>query len=320
MILVMGSTAGSVALAARTGGGDDTRGLIEGSTPPPPRALVAPPRPEALPDPEPPGTGSVLEVSARVEVPIEGFLAWAALDRTTGRRAGSPNATDTSSTESMIKVWIVADHLRRVAEAGGRPSQRDLRDARLAIRHSHNATAQRLYAAGGHDAVVERMIDICGLVDTYIPEGGSGWWSRTEMSAEDAVRLGECLVSGTAAGPEWTDWVLAEMREVRGTTAPEDQRPEENFEGGRWGIIDGLPRQIVERGVSIKNGWTRIGRDDSWHVNCLAVAEDWVMAVMMRYPAAYSLDYGAERCASVARQLIPDPAPAPAPPPAPTIG
>lgn len=241
-----------------------------------------------------------------VTVDIEGFLSWAMLDLAAGTTLTSPNATETNSTESMIKVWIVADHLRRAADRGDRPSDQELRDARLAIRDSHNAAAQRLYVAGGQDAMVERMIEHCELADTHIPEGGSGWWSRTQISAVDAVRLGRCVADGTAAGSEWTDWLLAEMRTVRGSTAESDQRPEENFEGGRWGIIDGLPEPVLASGVAIKNGWTRIGADSSWHLNCLAITDDWVMAVLMRYPAEYSLDYGAERCASVATQLTAD--------------
>ena len=296
MILLVGSgVAVSAALAAQPGG-EGTRAVVEVAPPP----AAAPPSPTPSPEPAP-----LFDATAQpdVDLDIEGFLAWAAVDRTTGARVSSPNATETSSTESMIKVWLVADHLRRAAEAGAEPGDEELRDAQLAIRHSHNSAAQRLYEAGGGDATVERMIEICTLADTHIPDGGSGWWSRTEMSANDAVRLGECVADGTAAGPEWTDWLLDEMQQVVGTTADEDQRPDEDFEGGRWGIIDGLPEELVEQGVSIKNGWTRIGRDSSWHLNCLAITDDWVIAVMMRYPAEYSLDYGAERCASVARQL-----------------
>jgi hypothetical protein len=281
-----------VASAAVAGGatGPAARALANWATRP-----AAPPRP--APAPEPP---------VEVTVEIEGFLAWAALDRASGETVASPNATETSSTESMIKVWIVADYLRRLAEQGRPPSDASLRDAQLAIRDSHNGAAQRLYVAGGGNPVVTRLIETCGLVQTHIPVGGSGWWSRTQMSAEDAVRMGACLADGTAAGPEWTDWVLAEMRSVRGGTAPADQRPEQGFEGGRWGIIDGLPEPAPERSVAIKNGWTRIGATSSWHVNCLAVTDHWVLAVMMRYPAEYSLDYGAQRCADVAGQLVPE--------------
>jgi hypothetical protein len=237
-----------------------------------------------------------------VEVDIDGFLAWALLDRNTGEISGSRNYARTSTTQSMIKVWIVADFLRRTADRGAEPGDGDLDAARAAIRDSEDNATMSLYLRGGGDAVVARMIDICGLTETSIYPG---WWSRTQISARDAVRLGDCVAGGAAAGPEWTDWVLAEMRKVRGSTKPADQPY-----GGRWGIIDGLPEQLVDDGgVAIKNGWTRIGADNSWHLNCLAVGDSWVLAVLMRYPAERSLDYGAVRCAEVASQLVVPPLP-----------
>lgn len=263
----------------------------------PPARLASTPPPTAAE----PG----LDLSADVRVDSEGFFSWAALDRHTGELAGSSNLAKTSTTESVIKVWIVADFLRRHANADREPSEAELADARRAIRDSHDGAAQRLYNAGGRDAVIKRLIDICGLTDTEIyPD----WWSRTEISARDTVRMGECIADGTAAGPDWTDWLLEEMTKVRGSTDPDDQPA-----GGRWGIIDGLPEEVVEQGVSIKNGWTAIGRTNSWHMNCLAITDDWVMAVVMRYPADKDVDYGARRCASVAQQLVRPPAPAPAP-------
>lgn len=282
--------------------------IVEATDAPRAPEPVPAPYPMSVPQPTPAG---VIHPDPEVSVEVDGFFAWAAADLTTGRVVASANAEEaTSSTESMIKPWIVADYLRRLAEAGGEPSPEALHDASRAIRDSHNAAAERLYVAGGRDAVVRRMVEICELTNTYTPRGDEGWWSRTEMSAMDAVRLGQCLLDGRAAGDEWTDWVLSEMRQVRGTTDPRDQRPEENFEGGRWGIIDGLPDYISPDDVSIKNGWTRIGRTNSWHLNCLAITDEWVMAVMMRYPAAYPLDYGAERCAAVASQLLVDRVPA----------
>lgn len=279
-------------------------------------AKPSPTEPPGFPD-EPDPTPAIRPApSVDVTIDVEGFLSWALLDHSTDATVASDNATETSSTESMIKAWIVADYLRTLAEDGDEPSERDLADARRAIRDSHNGAAERLYRAGGGDDMVERMTDICDLTDTYLPEGDEGWWSRTEISALDAARLGGCLADGRAAGPEWTEWVLQQMEEVRGSTDPEDQRPDDNFEGGRWGIIDGLPGTVLDDGVAIKNGWTRIGRTNSWHLSCLAVTDDWSMAVLMRYPAEYSLDYGAQRCADVARQLIGAP-PAGKPPPIP---
>ncbi|GAA4692760.1 serine hydrolase [Phytohabitans rumicis] len=256
---------------------------------------TVPATPSASPTPSAAPDSSAL-AAGPVKMSVDGFSAWALLDRSTGKITGSANLTATNSTESMIKIWLVSDYLRRTAQ----PSAARLAQASTAIRDSDDNAAQALYEAGGGDAVVQRMISTCGLTDTSIAR--PGWWSYTQMSARDAVRLGDCVKNGTAAGPKWTAWVLKEMSQVRGTTAAEDQH--ETSGGGRWGIIDGLPDAVVKQGVGIKNGWTAIGADNNWHVNCLAVADDWVLAVMMRYPIDLGLNYGANVCKSVTQQLV----------------
>jgi hypothetical protein len=247
--------------------------------------------------PEPP-RGPAL--APDIDLGAGNFLAWALLDRRTGRISGSANAHETSTTESMIKVWIVADYLRRLGDQ--EPPAHRLAQASAAIRDSDDQAAESLFRAGGGTDVTRRMIEMCGLTDTRTSArpGLEDWWSYTEMSPRDAVRMGDCIKNGTAAGPRWTDWVLDEMTKVRGTTAESDQP-----HGGRWGIIDGLPEEVLDQGpIAIKNGWTPQSYDGKWHVNCLAVADDWVLAVMMRYPYERGLDYGAAVCAEVAGRLI----------------
>jgi hypothetical protein len=226
------------------------------------------------------------------------FLGWAMLDRTTGAVIGE-NLDQTSSTESMIKTWIVADHFRRAAagKAGG-PTANEIKMATEAIKWSDDDAAQTLYERAGGNESIERMISMCGLTDTTVYDD---WWSRTQMSPRDAVRLGECLANGTAAGPAWTPWLLQQMREVSGSTAPSEQ--ESTRGGGRWGIIDGVPA-TQEGTVAIKNGWTSYRSDGNWHLNCLAVTDTWAMSVMMRYPSSQGLDYGAGVCESIAAQLL----------------
>jgi hypothetical protein len=243
--------------------------------------------------------------AAAVTVPVDGFLSWALLDRRTGGYAGSANITATNSTESMIKIWIVADALRRAVAAGRKPTATELRWARAAIRDSDDASAENLFDLGNRAAVIRRLVSICGLTDTWavVPPGESTvWWSYTQMSARDAVRMGACIGDGRAAGSLWTPWVFGEMASVRGTAADADQH--ETSGGGRWGIIDGLPDVIVAQGIGIKNGWTLIDADDTWRVDCLAVHADWVLAVLLRYPARYGLWYGADACKKVAQQLV----------------
>jgi hypothetical protein len=83
-----------------------------------------------------------------------------------------------------------------------------------------------------------------------------------------------------------------------GTTAAADQPG-----GGRWGIIDALPAKQAAT-VAIKNGWTPIWADGTWHLNCLAIADSWILAVEARYPVSLGLDHGARVCRTVAEQLL----------------
>ncbi|MFK3981580.1 serine hydrolase [Micromonospora sp. NPDC050397] len=249
----------------------------------------------------PPPTLAAAPVRLKVN---SAFFSWALLDRRTGRISGTPNRTATNTTESMIKVWLVSDYLRRLGDKP--PPRARLRDASLAIVDSDDNAAEKLFRLGGGRPVIDRMIKICGLTGTR-PSGPSGatsaWWSYTRISAEDAVRMGECVKNGRAAGPKWTRWVLDEMTRVRGSTAAKDQRTTSG--GGRWGIVDGLPAYLkATTPVAIKNGWTMINADGQWHLNCLAVADNWVLAVLLRYPRKQGLDYGAEICSRVATQLV----------------
>ncbi|KAB1138355.1 hypothetical protein F6X68_26160, partial [Micromonospora sp. AMSO12t] len=231
------------------------------------------------------------------------FFSWALMDRETGEISGSKNLASTSSTESMIKAWFAADYLNQLGDKP-LPAERK-KQITTAIRDSNDDAANALYSAVGRAGTIRRMVSTCELTDTKpgnVP-GYVGWWSFTRMSPRDAVRLGDCIADGTAAGPKWTKLLLDEMSKVRGSTAAKDQNP--RFGGGRWGIIDGLPQSIVSQGpVSMKNGWTPLNYDGNWHVNCLAVTDRWSLAVMLRYPQKSGLNYGAQVCASVASQLV----------------
>ncbi|MDM4722072.1 hypothetical protein QTQ03_21690 [Micromonospora sp. WMMA1363] len=269
------------------GDGGDTGGGVGGVATPAP---VPPPKPTLA--------------AAPVSVDFSGeFISWALMDRETGTISGAENLSSTSSTESMIKVWFAADYLKRLGDKQLPPAMKT--NITTAIRDSSDDAANALYSAIGRSAAIERMISTCGLTDTEpgtVP-GYEGWWSFTQMSPRDAVRLGDCIADGTAAGPKWTEYLLDEMSKVRGTTAAKDQNSRSG--GGRWGIIDGLPESITTQGpVSIKNGWTPLNYDGNWHVNCLAVTDDWSLAVMLRYPQQSGLDYGAQVCASVTTQLV----------------
>jgi hypothetical protein len=204
------------------------------------------------------------------------WISWALLDRRDGTLRTSENAGETTMTASMVKAWIVADHLSRYGW-----------DERLSsiIRDSANETAWEIYALLGREESIERMISVCGLTDSAPGED----LSMTLMSARDTIRLGRCLADGTAAGARWTPWLLEEMRAVRGT--------------GDFGIRDAFDPPVRDL-IAIKNGWEKRHSLGEWNVNCLAVAPAWIMAVLTRYPSVWPLAHGTRICKQLAHELV----------------
>ncbi|WP_432833837.1 hypothetical protein [Dactylosporangium sp. CA-092794] len=244
-----------------------------------PAASEAPTRKAAPAAPTAPTLPPALLHPAPVAVNATGFWSWTVLDRRTGAMAGSPNANTAQRTASMIKAWLASDYLRRTPS----PSKSNLSQLSTMIRNSDNNAASYFWGLDGKSASISRLVQICGLTDSkyYID------WASTLVSARDAARMGACIGDGRAAGPQWTDWVLNEMRNVA-----KDQK---------FGITPALP-QPDQAGTAVKNGW--IARSDGkWHVNCLAIGTDWVLSVLTVYPATKGQDYGADICESVTHQL-----------------
>lgn len=269
--------------------------VLSGSTSDEVLEAAQPPTLDSTPTVAAPAFGLVVPQDAgSITLGDADFYGWSVLDRATGRTAGSENAeTERNTTESMIKPWIVADYLRELSDDKQEPSPEALDELTLVIVDSNDPLAEKYYQLGGADEVVERMIRICDLADVIIEPT---LWGNTLMTPMDAVRYGACLADGRAAGPQWTNWVLAAMRDVRGSVDDQDSG---EVEGGRWGIIDGLPDEVA-RNTSIKNGWTVY--EDGWHVNCLAIHPAWVISVMLR--TFGDLADAAADCASVAQALI----------------
>ncbi|WP_018222446.1 serine hydrolase [Salinispora pacifica] len=247
---------------------------------------------QAQPTPSPSPTLEPLPFAANdlTNLGIDGWYAWSVLDRRTGEIIGSENMTETSTTASMIKSWIVADYLRRTVEAGRTPTDTELADATKIIRDSDNALTQEFYNNLGRSVTIERLLSRCELTDSNVAEDGG--WSRTELSPRDTARLGECIADGRAAGPEWTDWLLEEMRLVRGA--------------GDFGIRKAFPSAVSET-IAIKNGWVDRTREQENHVNCLAIGDTWTMGVMLRYPVAQGYQYGMDNCQKVTEALLAEP-------------
>lgn len=209
------------------------------------------------------------------------WASWSLLDRSTDTVAVRGGQPGTSDTASMIKIAVVAQYLAEAEAQGRTPDDQEMDMMSRAIRDSDNQATETLYRRAGGDRMLRAVVQACRLTETTTTPG---LWSQTQMTSADAALMGSCLAAGRVCGPEWATWLLAQMRQVRGV--------------GRFGIIDGLPAD-TDWPLAIKNGW--IVRDDGlWHVNCLAVAESWTLAVMIRYRARRGLELGATVCRDIA--------------------
>ena len=225
-------------------------------------------------------------------------FGWALLDRHTNQVAGSANKdTMTNTTESMVKPWLAADYLRQFGAK--QPPQQVSDEITLMIEDSNDKMADKYYGLDGGQVSIKRLVTTCGLKNAV---GDSTGWSYTRLTPADAARYGKCVGDGTAAGAAQTPFLLDKMRHVRGGVKDQVSR---TVQGGHWGIIDALPA-VLAQDTAIKNGWTYIFADGRWHLNCMAIHPDWVLAVEMQYvgsQGASGLQIGADTCASVARQL-----------------
>jgi hypothetical protein len=213
-----------------------------------------------------------------------GFVAWALLDRQSGQLTGSANFAAPGAALATVKPWLAADALRRGTSRGQRPTEARLRQLRAIVRGDDSAEADALYTELGGRATIRRLVATCGLTDS---RPVATHWSGTVMSARDAARMGLCLADGRAAGARWTPWLLAQLRKVKSD----------------FGVRDALPPATAAT-VAVRNGWLVGGAKPRWQVNCVAMADGWVLGVVARYPAKLGLAHGKRLCRTVGSQLV----------------
>ena len=213
------------------------------------------------------------------------WMSWSLVDTARERRVGSANSdTDRTNSESSIKAWIAADYLRVVQAEGRAVTAAERADIAAMVRSSDNAAAQRLYGALGGDAILRHLRSVCGVtVSTATP----GYWSLTQITAVDATRIFACVLRTAPAYPGGND-LLTDLRSVD----PDDA----------FGIKAGLPPTET---VSLKNGWMpHSSTTGKWNVNCVAAWDDYVLAVLTRYPVDRPLTYGADVCRDVTAAVV----------------
>ena len=212
------------------------------------------------------------------------WLSWSLVDTARDRRVGSANSgTERTNSESSIKAWIAADYLRVAHTEGRTVTSGEQADIAAAVRRSDNAATQRLYHALGGDAMLRDLRAVCGVaVTTSAP----GYWSLTQISAVDATRIFACVLRTAPGLPGGAD-LLTDLRNVD----PDDA----------FGIKAALPPATT---VSVKNGWMPHTTTGEWNVNCVAAWDDYVLAVLTRYPVDRPLSYGADVCRDVTATVV----------------
>lgn len=233
----------------------------------------------------PPWTLAQVDATRLVTTDVE-WHAWAVMDQRSGTIVGSEHASEASRTCSVIKVWLAADFLRQAAERGQQPSEARLAQLSKMIRDSDNAIATQIFSELGGQPSFQRLHQICKLAE-YTPNDS---WGQAAMSARDMCRLATATATGVAAGPQWTPWLLDEMRNVR---------------EGLWGVRTHMtPEQAAQ--TPIKNGWDTTQATKTWNLNNLVAAAGWSMAVMVRYPIGHpeGQKYGELKVNEISGQLL----------------
>jgi (2Fe-2S) ferredoxin len=140
-----------------------------------------------------------------------------------------------------------------------------------------------LYRALGADAVIRDLKSVCQVT---VATSRRGYWSYTQITAEDATRILDCVLR---KAPTYTDGRV--LIDALHGVDPED----------RFGIPEALPSGTT---VAVKNGWTAHSATGLWDLNCVASWDHYTLAVLTRYPIARGQDYGAGVCKDVTSTIL----------------
>lgn len=152
------------------------------------------------------------------------WASWALFDQLTGRWYYDPRVAQVNNTESMIKVWVAADLLRAVQQQG-RTTLSAYEHSLISrmIRNSDDQATETVYRARGGNAVIQRMISICKLTDTYI--GKTNRWSWTKMSSGTRSSWGCASCRAATCGRRWATTSSTRCARCRRRTRSASSRP-----------------------------------------------------------------------------------------------
>ncbi|WP_271223626.1 serine hydrolase [Streptosporangium carneum] len=171
--------------------------------------------------------------------------------------------------------------------------EQDRADARMMIRFSDNAAADRLYERIGLESGLARANRRFGLRNTYAPPGRCVdlyCWGITQTSAADQIRLIRALVRGGSP--------LAEDERERVLHLMARVSPEQS-----WGISAAA---CEGSRVSLKNGWLHHVANGRWVVVSAGLireaGHDYAVAVLTE--DSLSMDVGVAEVEGTARRIL----------------
>jgi hypothetical protein len=184
-------------------------------------------------------------------------------DRRTGEFVYSVAPSTSYRSASLVKLLIVLD----VTWSSGAVPAADRGRLDVMLRSSDDAAATFFWRRGGQRALVARMAQRLGLVDTDPPPAAQpGFWGYTAMSAADVVKIYRFLLD--QAPPAVRDYVLGNLR---ASTRCGTDRYDQSF---------GIPTALA-RPWAVKQGWSGFG--DTPATPCTAPA---ALPVRLEPPAA----------------------------------
>lgn len=162
-------------------------------------------------------------------------------DRQTGEFVYSVAPSTSYRSASLVKLLIVLDVTWSAQTVP--PADRDRLDVML--RSSDDAAATFFWRRGGQRALVTRMAQRLGLVDTDPPPAHQpGFWGYTAMSAADVVKIYRYLLDRAPAAVR--DYVLGNLR---ASTRCGTDRYDQSY---------GIPTALA-RPWAVKQGWSGFG-------------------------------------------------------------
>lgn len=162
-------------------------------------------------------------------------------DREAGETVVAGNEHERFRSASLVKLLIALDYLRTLGASDLPAEDRALLVPML--RSSDDTAASILWVRGGFDAVITRMVDAIGLVDTE-PPADRRFWGYTAVSAADVVAVYNYLLD--EAPKRDRALILGNLR--RATRCASDG----------FDQYFGIPR-AVPRPWAVKQGWSGFG-------------------------------------------------------------